>query len=204
MDEILPPGQVWARNWVIYSALGTPRIDVESYRLRVTGLVEEPREYSYQELLEMADVEYVKPFHCVTKWSIRDVRWTGVSLKRLLENSRVKREGKWLMFVCADGYTAPVPLEDALSDDAIVALKMDGRPLEVDQGFPARPFIPHLYGWKSAKWLVKMEVLPTYVDGYWEMYGYHERGNVWGEERFKGMGFRHALRKAAGIIQRGI
>ncbi len=199
----LPPGQVWGKSWVIYSALGTPRIDLESWRLRVSGLVEKEAEYSYSQLLEMADVMYVKPFHCVTRWSIKDVRWRGVSLRRLLELSGVRDGAEWVMFVCADGYTAPVPVEDALHEDAIVALEMDGRPLPVEQGFPARPFIPHLYGWKSAKWLTEIELLPAYVDGYWEMYGYHERGNVFAEERFKGPTFQHRRRKAVGITQRG-
>ncbi|MCS7129627.1 MAG: sulfite oxidase-like oxidoreductase [Candidatus Caldarchaeum sp.] len=200
----LPSGQVWARNWVIYSALGTPQIDVSKWKLKISGLVEKETEYSYEELLRMADVEYIKPFHCVTKWSIDNVRWRGVRIKTLLDVSKPTKEARWVMFVCADGYTAPVPLEDSLQDDAIVALEMDGKPLSVDQGFPARPFIPHLYGWKSAKWLTEIEVIPVYVDGYWEMYGYHERGNVWEEERFKGDGFKHSRRRAAGIIQRQI
>ncbi|MEM4382017.1 MAG: sulfite oxidase-like oxidoreductase [Candidatus Caldarchaeum sp.] len=198
----LPPGQVWARSWVVYSALGTPEVDVDKWTLRVSGLVEVEKQYTYKQLLEMADVRYVKPFHCVTKWSIKDVEWRGVSLRRLLEASRIKKEGKWVMFLCADGYSTPVPVEDVLSEDAMVALEMDGKPLSVDQGFPARPFIPHLYGWKSAKWLTEVEVLPVYVDGYWEMYGYHERGLVWEEERFKGQGFKHSRRRAAGVIQR--
>ncbi|MEM1965266.1 MAG: sulfite oxidase-like oxidoreductase [Candidatus Caldarchaeum sp.] len=201
--EKTPPGQVWARSWVIYSALGTPEIDVEKWRLRITGMVERQKEYTYEQLLEMADKKYVKPFHCVTKWSIRDVEWTGVGLRKLLEISGVKKEAKWVLFVCADGYSAPVPLEDAMSEDAIVALKMNGKPLSIDQGFPARPFIPHLYGWKSAKWLTEVELIPVYVDGYWELYGYHERGNVWSEERFKTMGSKHSVRIGARVIQGG-
>lgn len=185
---------------MIYSALGTPKIDIDKWRLRVEGLVEAEAEYSYQQLLKMVDVEYVRPFHCVTKWSIENVKWSGVRIRTLLEASRPKNEAKWVMFGCADGYTAPVPLEDALKDEAIIALKMNDKPLSIDQGFPARPFVPHLYGWKSAKWLTEITLLPSYVDGFWEMYGYHERGNVWEEERFKGMGSRHQRRKAAGII----
>jgi len=200
----LPPGQVWGKSWVIYSALGTPQIDLEKWRLKVGGRVERELEFTYSQLSEMADVTYVKPFHCVTRWSIKDVTWTGVRIKRLLEMAVVRDEAEWVMFVCADGYTAPVPLEDAFKEDAIIVLKMDGKPLSVEQGFPARPFIPHLYGWKSAKWLTEINVMNDYVDGYWEMYGYHERGNVWEEERFKTGWFRHSLRKAAGVIRRGI
>ncbi|GBC69564.1 Protein-methionine-sulfoxide reductase catalytic subunit MsrP [archaeon HR01] len=200
MKEGLPPGQVWARNWVIYAALGIPRIDPETWRLKVSGLVEKPAEYTYYQLEDMATVRYVRHFHCVTKWSIKDVEWTGVPLKDLISNSLVKDEARWVMFHCADGYTAPIPLEDAIHPDAILALKIGGEPLKAEQGFPARPFIPHLYGWKSAKWVTEIELLPTYVDGYWEMYGYHERGEVWGEERFKGMVGKHSRRTSYGIL----
>jgi DMSO/TMAO reductase YedYZ molybdopterin-dependent catalytic subunit len=100
----------------------------------------------------------------------------------------------------ADGYTAPVPLEDAMVEDSLIALKMNGKPIPLQQGFPARPFIPHLYGWKSAKWLTDVEFLPQYEDGYWEMYGYHERGNVWDQERFKGQGGKHVRHKGLGSI----
>ncbi len=196
----LPPGQVWARNWVIYAALGIPEANPSVWKLRISGLVEKPSEYTLAQLEDLATVKYVKPFHCVTKWSIADVEWTGVRLRDLLERSGVKNEAKWVMFHCLDGYTAPVPLEDAMHPDSIVALKINGEPLKPEQGYPARPFIPHLYGWKSAKWLSEIELLEAYVDGYWEMYGYHERGEVWGEERFKGMVGAHSKRTAYGIL----
>ncbi len=122
---------------------------------------------------------------CVTSWSIERPLWEGVPIKYLADAAKVKQEAKWVMFHCADGYTAPIPVEDALRPDSIVALKMNGKPLSAEQGFPARPFMPHLYGWKSAKWLTKIEFIPEYVDGYWESFGYHERANVDEEERFK-------------------
>jgi len=196
----LPPGQVWARNWVIYAALGIPEANPSVWKLRISGLVEKPSEYTLAQLEDLATVKYAKPFHCVTKWSIADVEWTGVRLRDLLERSGVKNEARWVMFHCLDGYTAPVPLEDAMHPDSIVALKINGEPLKPEQGYPARPFIPHLYGWKSAKWLSEIELLEAYVDGYWEMYGYHERGEVWGEERFKGMVGAHSKRTAYGIL----
>lgn len=200
LHDKLPPGQVWAKQWVIYAALGIPDVDPSSWRLRVSGHVEREAEYTLEELEKMATMKYVRSFHCVTKWSIKDVEWTGVSLPDLLSRSAVKPEARWVMFHCLDGYTAPVPLEDALHKDAILALKANGRSLTPEQGYPVRPFIPHLYGWKSAKWLTEIELLDTYVDGYWEMYGYHERGEVWGEERFKGMVGRHSRRTAYGIL----
>ncbi len=184
--ETLPPGQVWGKRFVIYAALGIPKIDPKNWSLKVDGLVERPLEYSYQQLTTGEMVHYVRSFHCVTKWSIKDAVWDGVPLRRLVEPAGIKPEAAWVMFHCADGYTAPIPVEDALQEDAILAFNVNGRPLSYDQGFPARPFMPNLYGWKSAKWVNRIEFIPEYRDGYWEMYGYHERANVLEEERFKG------------------
>ena len=195
-EEALPPGQVWVQNWIIYAALGIPEVDLERWRLRLTGLVKRVVELSFDELQRLPAKRYVKPFFCVTKWSIRDVEWEGVEIRRLAEMAGVLPEARWVMFKCVDGYTTPVPLEDALHEDAIVVYKMNGEYLSKEQGFPARPFIPHLYGWKSAKWLNEIEFLPDYVDGYWEERGYHERGNVWAEERFKERSGKHVRRMA--------
>jgi DMSO/TMAO reductase YedYZ molybdopterin-dependent catalytic subunit len=108
-----------------------------------------------------------------------------VAFRELAKLAKVKPETKWVMFHSADGYTTPVPLEDVMVGDSLIVLKMNGRPIPIEQGFPARPFIPHLYAWKSAKWLTEIEFLEKYKDGYWESRSYHERGNVWKEERFK-------------------
>ena len=105
------------------------------------------------------------------------------------------------MFSCVDGYTAPVPLEDALVEDSVLAFSMNGRPLSREQGFPARPFIPQLYGWKSAKYVNRMTLLPEYKDGYWEVYGYHQRANIWEEERFKRQGMKHTPRRGLGTAE---
>jgi len=135
---------------------------------------------------------------CVTRWSIENVFWEGLLIKDLLAPAGVTPDASWLMFHCVDGYTTPVPLEDALKEDSILAFKLNGRPLSAEQGFPARPFIPGLYAWKSAKWVNRMELLPDYRDDYWEMYGYHERGDVWEEERFKGHKGTPVKRRAFG------
>jgi len=137
---------------------------------------------------------------CVTSWSIKDVVWEGVLFREVAKLTGVKPEAKWVMFHCADGYTAPVPLEDAMVEDSLIAFRLNGKPLKAEQGFPARPFIPHLYGWKSAKWLTGVEFMREYKDGYWELYAYHERGNVWDEERFKGQGGRHVRHRGLGTI----
>ena len=196
--EQLPPGQFWGRKFVIYAASGIPKVDVNAWRLRVTGLVTTPLEFTYEEFGKLPMVTEINSAHCVTKWSIERPQWEGVSIKFLAEKAQVKPEATWVMFHCLDGYTTPIPLEDALRDDSMVALKMNGSPLLPQQGFPARPFMPHLYLWKSAKWLTEIEFISEYRDGYWEKYGYHERGNVDGEERFKGDGYKPVPRRGFG------
>jgi DMSO/TMAO reductase YedYZ molybdopterin-dependent catalytic subunit len=199
--EPLPPGQVWGKKFVIYAAMGVQHVDPAKWRLEVTGLVRTPLVFGYEEFLTLPLKSYSKSFHCVTSWSIEKPFWEGVPIRSLADAAGVKPEATWVMFHCYDGYTAPVPVEDALMEDSIVAVRMNGRPLTAEQGFPARPFMPHLYGWKSAKWLGKIEFIPEYEDGYWERYGYHERGDVNEEERFKGakgQGGKHFARRAFG------
>ena len=147
---------------------------------------------------KMPLLQFTKTFSCVTKWSIKDVVWEGVAFREIAKLTGVKPEAKWVMFRCADGYSAPVPLEDAMVEESVIAFKMNGRPIPSEQGYPSRPFIPQLYGWKSAKWLNEIDFLPEYEDGYWEMYGYSERGNIWEEERFKGHVGTHSRRRSLG------
>jgi DMSO/TMAO reductase YedYZ molybdopterin-dependent catalytic subunit len=181
----MAPGQFYAKRFAIYSALGVPRIKLETWRLSVSGLVENELNLSFEELQRLPQVKLTRDFHCVTQWSIKDVAWEGVRFRELARLAKVRAEAKWVMFHCVDGYTTPVPLEDAMAEDSIIAFKMNGEPIPVEQGFPARPFIPHLYVWKSAKWLTKIEFIQNYEDGYWEARGYHERGSVSKEERLK-------------------
>ncbi|GBC70865.1 Protein-methionine-sulfoxide reductase catalytic subunit MsrP [Candidatus Calditenuaceae archaeon HR02] len=195
MGTELPPGQRYIRDFIIYAALGLPEVDLDSYRLRITGSVERELDFSYESLINNPmKITYVSDFHCVTKWSVKDVLWEGIPIRWFAEQARVMSSATWALFRCLDGYTAPVPIEDALSEKAIVALRMNGEPLKLENGFPCRAFIPHLYGWKSAKHLCEIEFSDTYVDGFWESYGYHERGNVWKEERFKDGSGRHIRR----------
>ena len=200
MQSTTPPGQSFARRWAIYAALGVPKINLESWRLTTKGLVEKELSLSFQELQALPQVHLTRDFSCVTSWSIKDVVWDGVAFRELAKLTDVKPETKWVMFHCADNYTAPVPLQDAMVEDSLIAFKINGKPLSVEQGFPARPFIPQLYGWKSAKWLTGIEFISEYQDGYWEMYSYHERGNIWEEERFKGQGGKHVRRRGLGTI----
>lgn len=199
-QSTIPPGQSFVKRWVLYTALGVPEIDLETWRLRTSGLVEKKLSLSFQELQNLPQVKFTRDFSCVTTWAIKDVVWEGVAFREIARLTGVKPESKWVMFHCADGYAAPVPLEDAMVADSLIAFKINGKPIPIQQGYPARPFIPQLYGWKSAKWLTEIEFLSGYKDGYWEAYSYHERGNIWDEERFKGQGGKHVRRCGLGTL----
>ncbi|MDA4112182.1 MAG: sulfite oxidase-like oxidoreductase [Thaumarchaeota archaeon] len=194
----LPPGQYYGKRWIIYSALSEPVVKSEDWHLKTKGLVDKEIDLSFADMQKLPQTKFTKTFSCVTKWSIKVVVWEGVAFKEIAEMTGVKPEAKWVMFRCADGYSAPVPLEDAMVDESVIAFKMNERPIPPDQGYPARPFIPQLYGWKSAKWLNEIDFIPEYEDGYWEMYGYNERGNIWEEERFKGHMGTHSRRRSLG------
>lgn len=181
----LAPGQFYIDHFIIYRVLGTPNVDVNSWRLRVLGMVKNALELSLSDIERLPMVSLVRDFHCVTGWSVKSVKWEGVKLKIIADKAVPSEKARWVFITGLDGYSSIVPLEDFASEDALLVLKINDRPLTIEQGFPARIFIPHLYGWKSVKWVYRIEFIDKYMDGYWEALGYHERGNVLLEERFK-------------------
>lgn len=181
----LPPGQTAITDFIIYRILGQPEVSLDKWKLRIFGEVEKELELSYDDLISLGTSKIRSDFHCVTGWSVREVELEGVPTRKLNELAMFKDSAKWVYAYSEDGYTAPIPIEDFLAEGSMIALKMNGKPLSKEQGFPARLFIPHLYGWKGAKWINALELRREYRDGYWEALGYHERGNVWKEERFK-------------------
>lgn len=181
----LPPGQSEAKEWYVRTALPPTEIDLGSWRLEVKGLVKRSLSLSYSELLTMPQFEVKGGFHCVEGWSVTWLVWEGPRIRDVAGMAGVLEDARWVMFRSAEGYSAIASLEDALAEDSIIALRVDGKPLSKEHGFPARPVIPRIYAWKSVKWLKEMEFLRDYVDGFYEERGYHERGNVWLEERRK-------------------
>ncbi len=203
MPEVETPearGQHYIKDWILYDALGGKTIDVTKWRLDVGGLVKNNLSLSYEDLNRMAQVKYVHDFNCVTRWSIKDVHWEGVSLKSVIEKAKPLENAKFIMFRCIEGYSTPVPLEEAISENSIIALKIDEKPIGFERGGPVRPFIPDLYGWKSAKWLTKIELMEQYEDGYWEQYGYHGRGRTDLEERFKSYEWQKIKKHILGVF----
>ena len=199
--EVENPGQRYISNWIIYSALGEPVINSGDWTLEVSGLVRKPVRFTFTDVMDMPHLAYVCDFNCVTAWSIKNVRWEGPGLKKLIEKAEPDSSARWVMFKCADGYSTTVPIEYAMSDNAIVAVKINDEFLKTQQGFPARPFMPELYAWKSAKWLTGIELLGEYEDGYWEQYGYHERGLVDRGERYTSGMWKRVRKNVTGMFK---
>ncbi|HLV65911.1 MAG TPA: molybdopterin-dependent oxidoreductase, partial [Polyangiaceae bacterium] len=148
-------------------------------RLRVHGEVEAPFTLTYAELLALPQEELALDVHCVTGWSVLGARFRGVSLKALAERARVRPRARYVIFEAAHGYTANVPLREALAPNVLVAHALDGRSLPRAHGGPLRAVVPDLYFWKSAKWLTGIRFTTRDEPGYWETRGYNNHGDPW-------------------------
>ncbi len=183
----LPPGQRWIKAPIVYDIVDEiPDWDMEKYRFKVWGKVENPIELTYEELLKLPSAEVVADFHCVTRWSVPEIVWEGVLTRDLLDIVKPKENAKHVLVHCLEGYTTNVPIEYLYKEDSLLAYKMFGKPLPKRHGYPLRLVIPQLYAWKSAKYVWGLEFLENLVPGYWEERGYHFVGDPWKEERFIG------------------
>lgn len=181
-----PRGQYYVESPIVYAILGVPRVNVSTWMLEVKGEVENELALSLADLYELGVDEIKTSFHCVTGWSLREVSFTGVLFKKIIEIARPRSNVKWVYVESLDGYSTIIPYSElSESTNSMIALEMNGRPLDILHGYPARLVIPHLYGWKSAKWIKQIYFTSEYRDGYWEALGYHPRGRVDLEERFK-------------------
>lgn len=180
-----PKGQKVIPNFIIYRVLGQPEVGLKKWKLKLNGLIENVLEPTYDQLLAMSTKKIIRDFHHVTRWSVKRISWERVPLKYLASKAKVAPKAKRVHVHALDGYSTITPLEDFISEDSLLVLKNNDKPLTLEQGFLARIFIPHLYGWKGAKWVSTIIFRKHYVDGYWEALGHQERGNVWFEEMFK-------------------
>ena len=186
-DERLPPGQYDAgRDWPVLTAEVTPDLDTASWTFAVEGLVERPTTWSWAEIHELPASPYEGPIHCVTTWSKFDMRFAGVSVDTLLEAAGPLPAAAHVLAWSHTGYTTNLPLADVTGGKAWVAWEVDGAPLPVDHGGPARLLVPALYFWKSAKWVAGLRLLDHDEPGFWERNGYHDRGDPWLEQRYQG------------------
>jgi DMSO/TMAO reductase YedYZ molybdopterin-dependent catalytic subunit len=175
---------VVTRKWPVLTHGPTPVVEKEDYRLRVCGLVAEEKTFTWADLMALPQTELVTPMHCVTRWSNFDNRWVGVRCRDFLQEVKLLPEARYVLEHSYGGYTTNVPLAALLEDDALLAHTWNGAPIPREHGYPLRMLLPKLYLWKSAKWLHGLEFLAADRPGFWEVNGYHMRGDPWREERY--------------------
>ena len=183
-DPRLPPGQVLTKKWPVLTYGEVPRVDLSTWRFRCHGLVEEEVSWSWPELLALPRTAVTSDVHCVTRWSRYDNRWEGVAVREILARVRPKPGASSVTVHTVEGYTTNVLLDDLLREDVLLAYRHDGAELPPEHGGPCRLVVPRLYFWKSAKWVRSFEVLDVDAPGFWEVNGYHLRGDPWKEERY--------------------
>lgn len=179
----VPPGQRVTPLFPVLDLGVQPEINLSQWKLKITGLVEKPCELSLAELKELGTKEFVQDFHCVTSWSKLDVHWSGVSMARILNYVKPLPNWKHLIQYGADGYSTNVPREDVERDNVFLAFALDGKPIPKEHGY-VRLIIPHLYTWKTSKFLTQLEFSAKDKPGFWEVRGYHNHGDAWKEERY--------------------
>ena len=184
-DPRLPPGQYdTGRQWPVLTAEATPKIDAAAWSFAIEGLVDRPSTWTWDEMHALPPSTYSGDIHCVTTWSKLGMTFTGVSIDTLLEAAGPKPAATHVLAFCHTGYTTNLPLADVTGGRAWVAWEVDGQPLPRQHGGPARLLVPHLYFWKSAKWIAGLQLLDRDEPGFWEQNGYHNHGDPWKEQRY--------------------
>jgi DMSO/TMAO reductase YedYZ molybdopterin-dependent catalytic subunit len=180
----LPPGQSLTQKWPVLHVGGPPRFDPATWDFNIWGLVKEPKRFTWAEFSALPTVTQISDMHCVTRWSKFDSMFEGIPLAEVMKHVELLPEAKYVMIHADPSYTTNLPLEDFLDDDVMFVLKYEGAPLTPDHGYPVRLLVPKLYLWKSAKWVRGLEFMAEDQPGFWEMYGYHNHGDPWKEERY--------------------
>jgi DMSO/TMAO reductase YedYZ molybdopterin-dependent catalytic subunit len=181
----LPPGQHLHPGFPVLDLGIRPAFDPAAWRLTVDGEVAQPLELTWQEFTALPRTRQVSDFHCVTTWSIFGVKWGGVKFKTIVEMAKPLPGAAYLIQTCNDGYTTNLPLGELGGADVLLAYELNGEPLPVEHGGPMRLIVPHLYAWKSAKFLTRLTFQEQDRPGYWEELGYHDRADPWKEERYR-------------------
>jgi DMSO/TMAO reductase YedYZ molybdopterin-dependent catalytic subunit len=180
----IPPGQHVVDDFPVLTAGATPRVRPETWTLTLSGEVDEPVTWTWEEFLELPNEDVTCDIHCVTSWSKLGTGWRGVAIDTLLEG--VDTAADYVLAHCDGGYTTNLPLEDLTDGRAWIVHEYEGSPLSTDHGGPARLLVPHLYFWKSAKWIRGLQLLTEDQPGFWETNGYHDYGDPWLEQRYEG------------------
>jgi DMSO/TMAO reductase YedYZ molybdopterin-dependent catalytic subunit len=186
-DPRLPPGQYdTGTSWPVLSAEATPQIDTADWTFTVEGLVAQPTTWTWDEIHALPPSSFSGDIHCVTTWSRLGMTFSGVSIDALLAVAQPRPSAAFVVAWSHTGYTTNLPLADVSDGRAWVAWEADGGPLPREHGGPARLLVPHLYFWKSAKWVAGLRLLDHDEPGFWEQNGYHDRGDPWREQRYQG------------------
>ncbi|MBV9794546.1 MAG: sulfite oxidase-like oxidoreductase [Actinobacteria bacterium] len=186
-DPRLPPGQYDVGNdWPVLTAEATPRLSTDNWTFTVDGLVKEKTSWTWAEIMALPRSQFMGDIHCVTTWSKLGVSFAGVSVDTLLAAAQPEPSASYVLASSTTGYTTNLPLADVTNGQAWVVWEYDGRPLAREHGGPARLLVPHLYFWKSAKWVSGLTLMDHDQPGFWEQNGYHDRGDPWKEQRYQG------------------
>jgi DMSO/TMAO reductase YedYZ molybdopterin-dependent catalytic subunit len=182
----LPPGQSLTLKWPVLHYGSVPRFDPATWDFRLWGAVEAPVRLSWTEMQRLPRVRTVSDFHCVTRWSRFDNAWEGIAFQEMIKLAKPKAEARYVLVHAEQGFTANVPLADLDRSHVLLATHHDGEPLTPDHGYPLRLIVPHLYAWKSVKWVRGLEFAERDVAGFWEQNGYHMYGDPFKEQRYDG------------------
>jgi len=180
----LPPGQVRTDKWPVLHYGSVPRVDLATWDFRVTGLVERPSRWTWEEFRQLPRHQVKSDIHCVTRWSRFDNLWEGVPVKEVLARAGVKPGATFAIIHAEQGFTTNLPVSELVQDDVLLADRHDGVELTPDHGWPLRLVVPRRYFWKSAKWVRGVELAAGDRPGFWEQNGYHNDADPWREERF--------------------
>lgn len=180
----LPPGQRLASDFPVLHYGSVPKIDIDTWRFRVFGEVEEGIAFTCEEFVRLPMTEFTCDIHCVTTWSKFDTHWRGVSFADIHERIRPREGASYVLVHGAPSYTTGAPLEKLLAEDVFFAVEYEGEPLTPEHGWPVRLVVPKLYFYKSAKWVTGIEYLREPKLGFWEDLGYSETADPWREERY--------------------
>ena len=180
----LPPGQHLVDDFPVLSAGPAPRVAVEDWTFTLKVGPRPVKVWNWTEFNALPRTMTTRDIHCVTAWSKFDTHWEGVLIDDILADAGIGAPTDFVLAHCFDGYSSNVPLADLVSGKAMVALKYEGEPLTRDHGGPARLLVPHLYFWKSAKWINGLQFTERDEAGFWELRGYHIYGDPWREQRY--------------------
>lgn len=182
-QDRVPPGQHLTNGFPVLTYGQTPHVDLSTWEFKIWGLAT-PKTFTWADIIAMPQSDFTADFHCVTTWSKLDVQWQGVKVIDFMAQIDVDPKAVHIMEHCYGGYTTNIAMDDFLREENFFAHTLFGEPLPADHGGPLRLVVPHLYAWKSAKWINGLEFLDHMEPGFWERNGYHERGEPWAEERY--------------------